>query len=157
MFEDVMWPDDTQEKSKYSLVWEAPVVNTVFSEQAIQTRLKIATSGFKTTNWPDICGHIAWAQVLPKKPDPESYLVSRWWLGLTEDPEPFANKLVQPTRPQLALVLGRFFQYPAQMLQAQPWQVATVLDAQAGHRLFNRYGILRADRGSKRGHAREAK
>jgi len=148
-FEGAMWPDDTREKSQCSLVWSAPVVNAVYSEQAIQTRLEIATSGFKTTNWPRVCGHVAWAQAVPWKSSPERYQVSWRWLGITEDHDPLTTKLCQPTRPVLARVLGRFFQYPVRMIQSEPWQVANVLDAQAGHRLFNRYGLLRASRGSQ--------
>ena len=147
-FERVMWPEGDQEKSIYSLIWVEPDRQTVSPDWPLQNAIATATAMFKTPPISDVVGHVAWATVIPWALSPELYRVSRFFLGLTENHEPLTTKLRQPTRAEAARLFGRFFQYPRQMVVTVPALVANVLDAQVGHRLFNRYGILRAARGS---------
>lgn len=144
LFERVMWLDEGPEPSPYSLIWTEPDRSIVCPDWPLQNAIKTYKSQMKTPPISDVVGHVAWVQVVPWHASPQFYRVSRFFLGLTENHEPLTTKLCRPTRPVAARVFCRFFQYPWRMVRSLPWLVSNVLDAQAGHRLFNRYGILRS-------------
>lgn len=140
LFEFRMWPDKADVRSAYSF-YADEVLPEMVDARSYQLWLRQVKSQFKMPPIPDFEGYVAWAVLAPY--DAEASWNYQKVMGVTTNHTRDSNKLIHPTRLDVARVFAKYLAFPKTMATADPRLIATVLDAQAGHQLCNRYGVLR--------------